>query len=77
MKLSSFLLGLDYRRHVVVIDQRHALGFHPFGEFRHPAAIGLHLVARQFGLRGERLRLVALDRAARLRHRRCKVHRRP
>ena len=60
----EFRLGFDDRRHMVVIDDRHALALDPVSEFGHPPGIGLHLVARKLRLGRQRLRLVALDRAA-------------
>jgi hypothetical protein len=43
-------LGLDHRRHVVMVAQRHALFGAPFAELRHLLRIGLHLVVESFGL---------------------------
>ena len=57
-------LGLDHRRHVVMVGERHALVGAPLAEFGDAAAIGLHLVVGEFWLGGQRLGTIALDRAA-------------
>jgi hypothetical protein len=57
-------LGLDHRRHVVVVAERHALLGGPFAEGRHLPGVGLHLVVAEPGLLRQRDFALALDRAA-------------
>jgi len=57
-------LGLDHGRHVVVVAERHALLRAPLAEGGDFPRIGPHLVVGESRLGRQRLRAVALDRAA-------------